>query len=612
MFGRDRKSNPASADGPDEAANGTAAELTNMQTTTSTKTREEYSTGVRLALVLSSAFVSIFLVSLDRLIVTTAIPAITDQFHSLPDVGWYGSAYLLTSAAFQLLFGKLYGFYPIRAVFGSSVILFEVGSAICGAAPNSIAFILGRAIQGIGSAGIFAGGIVIIVYAVPLEKRPLYQGLFGAVFGVSSILGPLVGGAFTSNVTWRWCFYINIPFGVVAFIVIIVFLRVPDRPETRISTKAKLSQLDALGTAALIPAVVSLLLAVQWGGLTFPWNDRRVIALLTLGIFLFIVFVLVQSFLPKTATIPPHILKQRSIMAGFWATLTAGSQLMIFVYYLPIWFQAIKGVSAVNSGIRLLPTTLALVLASISNGVFISKIGYYTPTMILGSVLVTIGGGLLTTLQVDTGAGKWIGYQILYGLGQGLCFQAPNLAAQTVLAQKDVSVGASLMFFTQILGGAIFISVGQNVLDNQLGFPGFSASIIKNGGATELINSLPADLRPDALVAYNESLRVVFQIGLILAALSVLGAVAMEFRSVKKNKPSLSTDPADVEKGAADNTDNTSSKSQEAHAKDTEADAMSKSSSKDGQVTPAGGSIDHGDSVPHHEEKQKLSADTAV
>jgi MFS family permease len=251
-----------------ESQNATA-ELTTAPTTTSTKTNHEYPTGLRLALVLSSLYISIFLISLDRLIITTAIPAITDEFDSLPDVGWYGSAYLLTSCAFQLLFGKLYSFYPIRTIFASSVVLFEVGSALCGAAPNSVAFIIGRAIQGVGSAGIFAGGIVVVVYAVPLHKRPFYQGLFGAVFGVSSILGPLVGGAFTSNVTWRWCFYINLPFGGVALIIIILLLRVPDREETKLSTQAKLSQLDAVGTSALVPAVVSLLLALEWGGLTY-------------------------------------------------------------------------------------------------------------------------------------------------------------------------------------------------------------------------------------------------------------------------------------------------------------------------------------------------------
>ncbi|KAI8622860.1 major facilitator superfamily domain-containing protein [Xylariaceae sp. FL1651] len=569
LFRRDKKQDAAAGQVPDaepsdtgDEAQDTAAELTTAPTTTSTKTNHEYPTGIRLALVLSSVFISIFLVSLDRLIVTTAIPAITNEFNSLPDVGWYGSAYLLTSCAFQLLFGKLYSFYPIRVVYASSVVLFEVGSALCGAAPSSVAFIVGRAIQGVGSAGIFSGGIVVIVYAVPLHKRPFYQGMFGAVFGISSIIGPLVGGAFTSNVTWRWCFYINLPFGGVALVIIVLLLRIPDRPETKLSNKAKLSQLDAVGTFALIPAVVSILLALEWGGLTYPWNDRRVIALLTLGIFLFIVFVLVQVFMPKTATIPPRIFKQRSIFAGFWTTIVLGSQMMIFVYFLPIWFQAIQGVSAVNSGIRLLPTTLAVVVASISNGVFVSKIGYYTPTMLLGTFIATIGGGLLTTLQIDTGMPKWVGYQVLYGFGQGLCFQAPNLAAQTVLPKKDVSIGASLMFFSQILGGAIFISVGQNVLNNQLlqrlaGVPGFSPLLIEKGGATDLVNSLPSEYRHSVLIAYNESLRTVFRVGLILAALSILGAASMEWRSVKEGKPGANA-AADVEKGTAGNTDNKS------------------------------------------------------
>lgn len=279
MFGRDKKQDPAPGQVPgggvdeksQDDANDNTAELTTAQTTTSTRTNREYPTGVRLALVLSSVYISLFLVSLDRLIVTTAIPSITNEFDSLPDVGWYGAAYLLTSCAFQLLFGKLYSFFPIRVVYPLSVFLFEVGSALCGAAPSSVAFIVGRAIQGVGSAGIFAGGIVVIVFAVPLHRRPFFQGLGGAVFGVSSILGPLVGGAFTSNphLTWRWCFYINLPFGGAAFFLIILLLRIPDREETKLPLKAKLSQLDAAGTLALLPAVISLLLALQWGGLTY-------------------------------------------------------------------------------------------------------------------------------------------------------------------------------------------------------------------------------------------------------------------------------------------------------------------------------------------------------
>ncbi|CAJ2508054.1 Uu.00g092400.m01.CDS01 [Anthostomella pinea] len=517
----------------------------------STQDDGEYPTGLRLVALIASIFVSIFLVSLDRLIISTAIPKITDEFHSLQDVGWYGSAYMLTTCAFQLLFGKIYTFYPIRVVFMISIVLFEAGSAICGAAPSSVAFILGRAVQGVGSAGIFSGTLVSIVYAVPLAKRPLYQGMFGAVFGVSSILGPLVGGAFTSNVTWR-C--INIPFGAVALLIIGFLLKVPDREETKLPWKSKLSQLDAPGTSVLVPGVVCLLLALQWGGVTYPWSNGRIVALLTLAGVLLISFVLVQAFMPETATVHPRIFKQRSIIAGFWATVCIGSQQTIFIYFLPIWFQAVMGVSAVDSGIRLLPLTLSMVVASIANGNFVARIGYYTPSMIIGSCLMIVGAGLLTTLQLDTSMPKWIGYQVLYGFGQGMCFQAPNLAAQTVLPKKDVPIGTSLMFFSQILGGAIFVSVGQNVLNNQLlqrlrGLPGFEPSMIEQNGATTLSSTLPPDLLHPVLVQYNEALREVFRVGLILACLVIIGAVSMEFRSVKKKQPG-STQAGDSEKGA--------------------------------------------------------------
>ncbi|KAK8041186.1 major facilitator superfamily domain-containing protein [Apiospora phragmitis] len=544
----------------------------------STRAESDYPTGVRLALILLSIFVSMFLVALDRLIISTAIPQITDDFHSLPDVGWYGSAYLLTTCSFQLMFGKLYTFFSVKTVFLATVMLFEVGSAVCGAAPSSVVFIVGRAIAGVGAAGIFSGVIIIIVYAVPLHKRPLYQGLFGAVFGLASVVGPLVGGAFTSKVSWRWCFYINLPFGGVALAVVAFLLKIPDRDTTNAPLKEKLSQLDAIGTSVLIPGVVCLLLALQWGGLVYEWSNGRIIALLVLGGLLLIGFVLTQIFMPKTATVAPRIFKQRSIVAGFWATICIGSQMMIFgensrppppflrssntdqsiqSTSLPIWFQAIKGASAVDSGIRLLPLTLSMVVASMANGLFVNKIGYYTPSMIAGTCLLAIGAGLLTTLEIDTPSPKWIGYQIVYGFGMGLTFQAPNLAAQTVLPTKDVPTGTSLMFFSQLLGGAIFISVGQNVLNNQLltrlsGLPGFSPKMISDNGATTLSQSLPPELLGPVLSAYNESLRVVFRVGLILTCLTVFGTAAMEFRSVKKNLPKKGAGvDADAEKGDA-------------------------------------------------------------
>lgn len=357
--------------------------------------------------------------------------------------------------------------------------------------------------------------------------------------------------------------YINLPFGGVAMLFIFFLLNVPDRETTRLPTRQKLSQLDFVGLSMLLPGVICLLLALQWGGLNYAWRNGRIIALLTLGGVLLIGFIAVQIFMPDTATIPPRIFAQRSIMAGFWATFCTGSSMMILVYYLPIWFQAIEGVNAVNSGIRLLPMVLSMVVASISSGILVTKIGYYTPFMLFGVVLLSIGAGLLTTLQVGTGEGKWIGYQVVYGFGMGLTFQAPNLAAQTVLPTHDVPIGSSLMLFSQLLSGAIFVSIGQNVLNNELlqklaGIPGFDASTILDSGATT-ITALPEPLRSAVLVVYNAALRRVFQVGLVMTCLTLLGAVAMEWRSVKSKKPATKDktgkDAGEVEKGAAATTE---------------------------------------------------------
>ncbi|KAK3358937.1 putative MFS multidrug transporter [Lasiosphaeria hispida] len=438
------------------------------------------------------------------------------------------------------MFGKLYTFFSVKASFLVSVFLFEAGSAICGAAPNSVSLIVGRAIAGLGSAGIISGVWVILVYAVPLHKRPLFQGIFGAIFGISAIIGPVIGGAFTSNVSWRWCFYINLPLGGVAMACTAVLLKVPDRDTTRLPLKDKILQLDLLGTAALLPGIVCLLLSLQWGGSTYAWNNPRIIALLTLAAVLLIAFCLIQVYKPSTATVPPRIFCQRSVLSAFWATICIGAHMMLFVYFLPVYFQAIKSVSAIDSGIRLLPMCLPFVLSSLATGVATSRVGYYSPFILAGVVLMSAGAGLLTTLQVDTGPGRWIGYQVLYGWGMGMAFQAPNLAAQTVLASRDVPIGTTLISFSQLLGGAVFISVGQNVLNGQLlerlsGVDGFDTGLLAENGATTLIEQLPEAVRGVVLVAYNEALRKVFQVGLVMTVLTIIGAGGLEWRSVRKN-----------------------------------------------------------------------------
>lgn len=228
------------------------------------------------------------------------------------------------------------------------------------------------------------------------------------------------------------------------------------------------------------------------------------------------------------------------------------------VYYLPVWFQAIQNVSAVSSGVHLLPMVIPLIVSTILTGQLVSRIGYYTPFLIFGVCLASIGSGLLTTLEVDTSNGLWIGFQILYGFGLGCCSQAPNMAAQTVLPREDVAIGASLMFFGQQVFGSIFTTVGQSTLDNQLAtrladLPNITPDLIQNTGATELLHLIPLEDHTAALNAYNDSLRVSFRVALILACVSIPGALSMEWRSVKKNLPKVTSPNEDVkEKGKAE------------------------------------------------------------
>ncbi|KAF5343441.1 hypothetical protein D9758_011823 [Tetrapyrgos nigripes] len=500
----------------------------------------EYPKGARLGLIVLALCLSVFLMALDNTIVATAIPKITDHFQSLDDVGWYGSAYLLTTAGFQLLFGKFYTFFSIKWVYIVAIGFFELGSLICGVAPTSDALIVGRAIAGIGAAGIFSGALIIIAHAVPLQQRPMFTGIIGAMYGLASVAGPLLGGVFTDKVTWRWCFYINLPIGGVTLAVIAVFLESPRR-HNKVDWREGLRKFDSWGTLVFIPAIVCLLLALQWGGTKYPWKNGRIIALLVIFGILIIVFIGIQIWKQDDATVPPRIFKQRSILASSWFAFCIGGSFFVMVYYIPIWFQAIKGVSAVRSGIDNLPMILGVVISSLIAGGVISATGYYTPWMILSSILAAIGSGLISTFATDTPSSKWIGYQALYGLGIGAGMQQPLMAAQTVLPLADVPSGTAIIVFAQTVGGAIFISIAQNVFSNKLAsgltsqVPDIDPSIVVTTGATGLKDVISSNLLPAVLKVYNTALVDAYYVSVAMAAMTIFGSLAVEWKSVKKS-----------------------------------------------------------------------------
>ncbi|QIW94720.1 hypothetical protein AMS68_000238 [Peltaster fructicola] len=519
-----------------------------------TESAFEYPPTSQAIVVMIAIMLAIFLVALDRTIIATAIPQITNEFNSLGDIGWYGSAFMITACSFQLFIGRIYTFYTPKYIFLAIILIFEIGSAICGAAPSSTAFIVGRAIAGVGSAGIMSGAVILMTNNVPLAKRPMWQGLFGAVFGIASVIGPLLGGAFTTNVSWRWCFYINLPIGG-AVLLVLVFILKPTEPfKPNTPFKQQLRQLDPLGTILLLPSLICLLLALQWGGATYAWSDGRIIALWVVFAVLFLAFIAVQVFMNETATIPAAIIKNRSIIAGMWWTFCLASGMMIFVYYIPIWFQAIKGVSAIQSGIDLLPMVLSLVLGSISSGIITGRIGYYTALAYTSAIIMPIGAGLISTFNVNTSTGTWIGFQIVFGIGLGMGMQQGSMAAQTVLKRHEVPTGVSLMFFCQMLAGAIFVSVGQNVFDSNLvngivgTIPGIDAHTIVNTGATSLHDIIPAAEMDAVLNIYNNALRQVFYVAVGVASIACIGAFSLEWKSVKKARDGKRTQQPSTEK----------------------------------------------------------------
>jgi predicted MFS family arabinose efflux permease len=436
--------------------------------------------------------------------------------------------------------GKVYKFYPAKPIFLGGIALFEVGSAVCGSAPSSNAFIVGRAIAGLGSSGMFSGMMVIMFHTIPLQQRPIYQGAFGAIFAVASVVGPLIGGTFTDKVTWRWCFYINLPVGAVSIIVAILILHLPNQKldEPADGWRGKLKQLDPIGNLVFFPGIVCLVLALQWGGTKYPWKDARIIVLLILCGLLVLGFIAIQIWKQEDGTVPPRIIKQRSVAAAVFFGFFNGAGMMVMIYYLPIWFQAIKGVSAVKSGIMLLPMILSVVAGSISSGIIISRVGYYNPFFLLSSIIMPIGAGLITTFTPTTGHAKWIGYQVIFGLGLGFGAQQPLNVIQTVLGRSDIATGSALVMFLRFLGSAVFLPVAQNIFINSLvskltNLPGIDADAITNGGATELRGLVSKENLDKLLADYNMAIVDVFYMVVATTSVTIFGSVLVEWRSLK-------------------------------------------------------------------------------
>ncbi|KAI4937665.1 hypothetical protein J4E85_000100 [Alternaria conjuncta] len=359
------------------------------------------------------------------------------------------------------------------------------------------------------------------------------------------------------TLTWRWCFYINLPIGALTFACIFFFLDLPSTPKEKLSILAQLKRLDPIGLLFFVPSMVCLILALQWGGTTDPWSAPKIIGLLVTFAVTFIAFLAVEFTMPDTAMAPPRVILNRSMGGAMLFIFLLAGGMMNTVYYIAIWFQAAQGQSAMQAGVRTIPLCTSLIVAGIITAVITQKIGYYVPAMLLSAVVASIASGLLSTLTPESSAGEWIGYQIFYGCGLGFGAQTANLVPQTILPRSDVSLGMAMIFFLNQQGGAIFLAVGQNLFSTQLvkqlsGNSKLDTELIINTGATDLRKVVSANEIDTVVSAYSYSITRTFLLAAALSACTIIGALMVEWRSIKERagKPAKHASK-DVEKEAA-------------------------------------------------------------
>ncbi|KAI0533762.1 putative MFS multidrug transporter [Xylaria digitata] len=509
---------------------------------------EEYISGYKLFAALVGIISAFFIVLLDFSIISTAVPYITSEFRRLQDVGWYGGAYQLSSAALQPLTGKFYTYLSAKRTFLLFIAIFEIGSLLCAVSTSSTFFIIGRTVAGVGTAGLENGALTLISGAVPLHKRPFYTGLIFAVGQIGIVVGPLIGGALTQYATWRWCFYINLPIGAVSVLFLFV-THIPDEtlkpPFSLALLRSIVPHLDLTGCALFAPATVMFLLALQWGSSDYGWSSPTVIGLFAGSGATAILFCIWEWRLGDDALIPFGLIKRRIV----WTSTIQNSFLFITnavgATYVPIYFQSVKGVSPSLSGVYTLPSIITQLLTIIVSGALLGRVGYYLPFGILGGALTAVACGLISTWDLSTSTAEWVGYQILFGL-RGMALQVSVISIQHAVTPAQSPIAITFLVFAQNLLGAIFSVAGNAIFTKTLTqqvsvlAPSVSPqSALEAGGGAEAVRALLPPGSPELaglLLAYSKSVNGVFYLLTAVAVVCFAASWGMGWVDIRKKK----------------------------------------------------------------------------
>ncbi|MCJ1277841.1 hypothetical protein MMC21_005655 [Puttea exsequens] len=499
-------------------------------------------TTLKLAILIVALTLVVFLMMLDIAIIATAIPRITSDFHSLRDVGWYGSAYLIASCAVQPLTGKIYTYFNNKYSFLTFMAFFELGSLICGIAPSSNVLIVGRAVAGMGASGLMNGAITIMAACIPMEKRPLILGVMISFAQIGTVIGPLIGGALTQYASWRWCFYINLPpGGVVA--VLLVLIRVPDQTIKTGTYKIIFKKLDLIGFALFAPAAIQCLLALEWGGVEYAWSSATIIGLFCGTAGTLAVFISWEYRKGEEAMIPLSMVRKRIVWSSCLTLAFFFGTVLIMSYYLPIYFQAVRGASPTMSGVYMLPGVISQVVFATVSGALVGRFGYYLPWIVGCGSLVTLGMGLLCTLTPTTPTAHWVGFQILVGVGRGMGVQMPIIAIQNMLPPAQIPTGMAVSIFSQMFGGALFLALAQTDFANSITkalavfAPEADVRAVIAAGATAVRHTVSAQDLHGIILAYDRAYQHAFYLGVGCGGGMFIACWGMGWGKVKKSTP---------------------------------------------------------------------------